>query len=83
MQTPPAVSAVFELKRDKFTKTTESCGGKGTAWPLSQGESCMLILALRGFYCFSGHIFEDGPHLLHTGSLWVVTFYRKQRRGCC
>ena len=33
----------------------ESCGGKGMAWPLSQGESAPT-LALTGFYCFSGHI---------------------------
>ena len=37
--------------KDRF----ESCGGKGTVQPLSQGESA-LILALTGFYCFSGHI---------------------------
>ena len=43
------------LRQDKFTQTTESCGGKGTAWPLSQGEST-LTLALTGFYFFSGHI---------------------------
>ena len=43
------------LRRDKFTQTTKSCGRKGTARPLSQGEST-LTLALAGFYCFSGHI---------------------------
>ena len=43
------------MARDKFTRTTESCGGKGTPWPLSQGESAPT-LALTGFYCFSGHI---------------------------
>ena len=40
---------------DKFTRTVETCGGKGTAQPLSQEESTW-ILALTGFYCFSGHI---------------------------
>ena len=30
----------------------KSCGGKGTAQPLSQEESA-LTLALTGFYCFS------------------------------
>ena len=40
---------------DKFTQTTESYGGKGTVWPLSQEESTPT-LALTGFYCFSGHI---------------------------
>ena len=39
-----------------ITQTTESCGGKGTARPLSQGESTLTLLALTGFYCFSGHI---------------------------
>ena len=32
---------------------------------------------------FWAHYIEDGPHLLRKGSLWVVTFYRKHRRGCC
>ena len=40
---------------DKFSRTIKSCGGKGTAWPLSQGDSTQT-LALTGFYCFSGHI---------------------------
>ena len=39
----------------KYTWTTESCGGKRTARPLSQ-EKSVLTLALTGFYCFSGHI---------------------------
>ena len=37
---------------DKYTQTTESRGGKGTAWPLSQEESTPT-LALTGLYCFS------------------------------
>ena len=37
---------------DKYTWTTESCGGRGTARPLSQEESTPT-LALTGFYCFS------------------------------
>ena len=49
-QNPCVVAAM-----DKFTQTTEPCGGKGTAQPLSQGES-PPTLALTGFYCFSGHI---------------------------
>ena len=32
---------------------------------------------------FWAHYLEDGPYLLCTGPLWVVTFYRKQRIGCC
>ena len=46
---------VLWLRRDKFTGTTESCGRKGTARPLSQEQSTPP-LALTGFYCFSGHI---------------------------
>ena len=38
------------LRRDKFTRTTESYGGKGTA------QESPSTLALTGFYCFSGHI---------------------------
>ena len=50
LQDPCVVAAV-----DKFTQTTESFGGKGTAWTLSQGDSTQT-LALTGFYCFPGHI---------------------------
>ena len=39
----------------KFPRTTESCGGKGTAHPLSQEESTSTLV-LTGFYSFSGHI---------------------------
>ena len=40
---------------DKFTGTTESCGGKGTAQAtVSRGEP--LDPCLTCFYCFSGHI---------------------------
>ena len=50
-------SVALWLRGDKFTRTRtiESCGGKGTARPLSQEESA-LTLALTGFYFFSGHI---------------------------
>ena len=36
-------------------RTTETCGGKGTGWPLSPEESASTF-DLTGFYCFSGHI---------------------------
>ena len=56
MWTPAlSVRGVVAETRDKFTGTTESCGGKGTAPPLSQ-EKSTLTPALTGFYCFSGHI---------------------------
>ena len=51
----PAVSAALWLRQDKFTWTTESCGGQGIARALSQEESAQT-LASTGFYCFSGHI---------------------------
>ena len=46
---------VLWLRRDKFTQTSKSCGGKGKAGPLSQEESAPT-LALIGFFCFSGPI---------------------------
>ena len=49
------VSMTLWLRWDKFTRTTESCGGKGTAEPLSHRETA-LTLVLTGFYFFSGHI---------------------------
>ena len=57
---------------EKFTGTTKSCGGKGTARPLSQEENpppCLDRLLLLVW----AHYIEDGPHLLCTGLLWVVT----------
>ena len=44
-----AVSATLWPRQDKFTRTTESFGGKGTAQPLLQEESA-LTLAWTGFY---------------------------------
>ena len=35
----PAASEALWLRRNKFTQTTESCGGEGIPRPLSQGES--------------------------------------------
>ena len=55
MQTPVCSVRGLVAEMRKFTQTTKSCGRKGTARPLSQGEST-LTLALAGFYCFSGHI---------------------------
>ena len=60
----------------KYTRTIESCGGKGTVWPLSQEERAPT-LALTGFYCFLGplhqrwssftmHRFVLGGYLLQT-----------------
>ena len=40
-----AVFMALWLRWDKFTWTTESYGGKGTAWPLSQGESTSECLS--------------------------------------
>ena len=55
MQAPAGSVLSVVAETDKFTRTTKSCGGKGTARPLSQEESA-LTLALTGFYCFPGHI---------------------------
>ena len=69
---------------DKFTGTTEILWRKGTAWLLSKWERGPWPLPWRALILlFWAHYIEDGPHLLCTGSLWVVTFYWKQRRGCC
>ena len=51
MQTP-ACSVCDVVAETRQIHTTESCGGKGMAQPLSQGESA-LTLAFTGFYCFS------------------------------
>ena len=56
-----AVSTAFWLRQDKFTQTTESCGGKGTARPLSQEKSA-LKFALTGFYWLNLH--------RNTGCIW-------------
>ena len=53
MQTPAC--SVHGAEMRQIHMDTESCGGKGMAWPLSQGESAPP-LALTGFYCFSGHM---------------------------
>ena len=45
---PWAVAAM-----DRFTRTSESCGGKGMAQPLSREESAWT-LALTGFIAFLG-----------------------------
>ena len=54
---------VLWLRQDKFTWATESCGGKGIARPLSQGESTPT-LTLTGFYWLSLH--------RNTGHVWKV-----------
>ena len=65
---------------DKYTRTTKSCGEKGTMRPLSEEERAMT-LALTGFYCFSGHI-TLRMILIHYAQVQLGG-YRKQRRGCC
>ena len=65
---------------DKYTRTTESCGGKGTAHPLSQEESSST-LALTGFFAFLSPVHWGGSSFtLHR---FALGGYRKQRRGCC
>ena len=59
----PAVSMTLWLRRDKFIQTAESCGGKGTARPLSHGKSAPT-LAWTGFYWLNLH--------RNTGRIWKV-----------
>ena len=54
---------------DKYTQTTESCGGKGRVQPLSQEESTLTPALDRLLLLFWAHYIEDDPHLLCTGSL--------------
>ena len=51
---------------NKFTWTTESCGGKGTARPNSQESTPTLDRLLLLFWA---HYIEDGPHLICIGLL--------------
>ena len=60
MQTQASCVRGVVAERDKFTWTTESCGGKGTARPLSQEESTPP--ALTGFYWLNLH--------RNTGHIW-------------
>ena len=55
MQAPAGSVLSVVAETDKFTRTTKSCGGKGTAQPLSQEESAPT-LALTGFYSFSRYM---------------------------
>ena len=77
---------------DKFTQTKEGLWRRRDIWPLSKRERgrervqereradpCLDRLLLL----FWAHYIEDGLHLLCTSLFWVVTFYRKPRRGCC
>ena len=60
----PAVSVALWLRWDKFTRTTESYGGKGMAQPLSQETN----VSWQAFIAFLGTLHWGGPHLLCTGS---------------
>ena len=55
MRTPACSVCSVVAEMGQITRTTEACGAKGTARPLSQRESTPT-LAFTGFYCFSGHI---------------------------
>ena len=88
----PAVSVTLQLSWDKFTWTTETCGGKGTAQSLSQGESA-LTLALTGFYSFLGtlhggwssfamHRFTLGGYLLQTTTERMLPNTSKMKDIC-
>ena len=55
---------------DKFTQTTQSCGGKGDdgSATLSR-EDCLEPFLDRLLLLFWAHYIEDDLHLLCTGSL--------------
>ena len=89
------MSAALWVRRDKFTRPAESCGGKGMAWPLSQGES-NPTLALTGFYWLSNILhqrrfsfvilrFALGNYFsqIATERMLLITSYRLTRKRCC
>ena len=91
----PAVSAVLWMRPDKVTQTTESCGEKGTARPLCQGESD-TTLVLTGFYWLSNSVhqrrfsfimlrFALGNYFLQIAKerMLLITSYRLTRKKCC
>ena len=61
----------------KFTGTTEVLwrkkGQHGLSLSVREGPDPCLDRLLLLFWV---HYIEDGPHLLCTGLLWVMTFYR-------
>ena len=88
----PTVSTALWLRWDKFTQTTESCGGKGTVWPLSQG---LRPLPWRAFIAFLGtlhwgwslftmHRFALGAYLLQKTKerMLLITSERKDICKC-
>ena len=69
---------------NKFTQTTEVLWRKRGQHSHSLSEREGPDPCLDRLLLFLGvHYIEGGPHLLCTGSLLVVTFYRKQRNRCC
>ena len=80
MRIPARGIRVLWPRPDKFTRTTKSCGGKGTARPLSRGERLDPLLD-RLLLFFWAHYIEDDRHLLCTGSLKGVTENKGDR--CC
>ena len=74
-QDPCVVTAIYSDYRNPVEKRDSTA-------TLSRGE-CTDPCLDRLLLFFWAHYMEDDPHLLGTGSLWMVTFYRKQRRGCC
>ena len=83
------MSVALWLRQDKFTQTTKSCGGKGTAWPLSQEENTPN-LALTDFYWLNlhrntGHIHKAhqslpgrNDQIIDNKELWVLILSQGQ-----
>ena len=89
-----SVLSIVDETRQIHT-TTKSCGEKGMARPLSQGESA-TTLALTGFYWLSNSIhqrrfsfimlrFALGNYFLQIAKerMLLITSYRLTRKKCC
>ena len=85
----PSVCEALWLRWDKFTWTTESCGGKGTAQPFSQEKStwplpwqafiAFLGTLHWGWSSFTMHRFSLGGYLLQKTKerMLLITSKRK------
>ena len=73
---PLGRSVVAAMNKFTPTGTQKSCGEKGSAWPLSKSERGPWVLPGQALLIFWVQSMEEGPHLLSTGSLLVIAFYR-------
>ena len=83
---------VLWLRRDKFTQTTECCGGKGTTRPLSQEESastlswqaCIAFLGTLhwGWSSFTMHRFALAGYLVQKRKERMLLISSKRKDIC-